>query len=508
MIKNKNIEILILLISVMVVGLCTIIYELLIGSISSYFLGDSVMQFSLTIGLAMTAMGFGTYLSRLIKKNLIRNFIIVEIWLGLIGGLCVPILYAAFAFTDIYYPIMITLVFAIGILIGLEIPLLTRILEKHYPLQLNISNVLSVDYFGALIATLLFPFFLLPFFGIFNTSLITGLINLVIAGLNLWWFKDKLENKTTKKLSYKTASMAAVLLIGIIFSQKLIFGWESSIYADRIIISKQSKYQKVILTKYKNDLRLFLDGNLQFSSVDEHRYHEPLVHIPLNIAPHKEKVLVLGGGDGLVARELLKYPEIKEIVLVDLDPFITKLALNNELLKKLNNNSFNNPKVKIINTDAFKFLESNNDLFDVIIADLPDPNNTSIARIYSKEFYKLVNKKLSKTGIFVTQSTSPFFAPKAFWCINQTIQSSGFKNIYPYHVYIPSFGDWGFNLALNWKPDLNNINLSKETKYLSNEIVKTLFVFPKDSKVKDIKPSSLNNPIVLDYYLDGWKNWH
>lgn len=498
----------ILLFCVFVVGFCTIIYELLIGSVSSYFIGDSIKQFSITIGLTMTAMGIGTLISRFFNKNLIYWFIFVEILLAIIGGMSVPILYWIYSIQFFYYPIMCILIILIGTLIGLEIPLLTRIMEEYFQLRENISNVLSLDYLGAFLASLAFPFILLPFLGIFNSSLSTGLLNLLVGILTFCWFKKKLTVK--RRLMLKVQGIfIAILIIGcLIFSKEISMYLENSMYDDRVIFSKQTKYQKLIITKNKEDIRLFIDGNVQFSTIDEYRYHESIVHIPMNLVQHKENILILGGGDGLVARELLKYPEVKQITVVDLDQEMTDLAKNNPTFAKLNNGSFNNPKVKILNEDAFKFLENAKQYFDVIIIDLPDPNNSSLARLYSKEFYKVAKQKMAQNGILVTQATSPYFAPEAYWCINNSLLAAGFKYTKPYHTYVPSFGDWGFILASNKKIYENKINITVPTKYLENSSINSLFHIEKDVYRDNIKPSALNKPEILNYYLKGWRYWN
>lgn len=501
-------ESVILLLSVFVVGFCTIIYELLIGSVSSYFLGDSIKQFSLVIGLTMTAMGLGTLISRLVKENLIYWFIFIEIVLAVVGGLCVPILYFSYMCEPVYYPVMFVLIMLIGGLIGLEIPLLTRIMETYYDLRNNISNVLSLDYLGAFIATLAFPFLLLPLMGIFESSVFAGLLNLIVGIINFYWFKDKITFKRRAKLRV-SAVLVLLLLIGMfICSKGLMKYWENNIFDDRVVFSQQTKYQKLVMTKNKEDIRLFIDGNVQFSSVDEHRYHELLVHVPLSLAKHRENILVLGGGDGLAAREILKYKDVKNITVVDLDRDMTDLAKNNRIVKELNEGSFFNSKVHIINEDAFKYVENANEYFDVIIVDLPDPNNSSLARLYSREFYKLVRKKLAKEGLLVTQSTSPYFSSEAYWCVKETLKAAGYKHISPYHVYVPSFGDWGFMLASNVKYDLNKFSLSVPTKYLDKDTFKKAFVIEKDIQRKGIKYSTMDKPAILDYYLQGWRYWN
>ena len=498
----------VLLLTVFIVGLCTIVYELLIGSVSSYFLGDSITQFSITIGLSMTAMGIGTLLSRYIKNNLIRYFIFVEFVLGFIGGLSVPILFAAYTYTSIYYPIMVSMIMIIGILIGLEVPLLTRIMERSYSLRINISNVLSLDYLGALVATILFPFFLLPFFGIFKSSIITGGINLLVGIFNLYCFQNQLGIKNLKVLRFISASIVTIMILLFIFSQSLINAWESTIYEDRVIFSHQSRYQKIVLTKNKEDIRLYLDGSLQFSSIDEYRYHEALAHIPLSLTSYRESVLILGGGDGLLARQLLKYSDIQSITIVDMDEEVTKIAKEHPLLLTINQNSLDDQKVQVINNDAFKYLENTSQQYDIILADLPDPKNTGLSRLYSREFFKLIERRLSRQGIFVTQATSPFFAKKAFWCIHESIKAVGFQFVKPYHAYVPSMGDWGFVMAANRNLDIDNIQLDVPTQFLSADETKSLFYFPKDLILDQILPSSLTSPNVLSYYLEGWKYWH
>ena len=282
---------------------------------------------------------------------------------------------------------------------------------------------------------------------------------------------------------------------------------ENSMYDDRVIFSKQTINQKLIITKNKEDVRLFIDGNVQFSTIDEYRYHEPLIHIPMNLVKHRENVLILGGGDGLAAREILKYSDVKKITVVDLDKEMTDLAVKNTVMAELNEGSFKSPKVEILNEYAFKFLENSKQYFDVIIIDLPDPNNSALARLYSKEFYKVVKQKLARDGVVVTQASSPFFSPEAFWCINETMKSAGFKYTKPYHSYVPSFGDWGFVLGANKKIDENKIEINVPIKYIDKGIIKDFFYIPKDVRRENIKVSTLNDPQILHYYLSGWKYW-
>ena len=194
-------------------------------------------------------------------------------------------------------------------------------------------------------------------------------------------------------------------------------------------------------------LRLFLNSHLQFSSRDEYRYHEALVHPGLAAVPAPRRVLVLGGGDGLAVREILKYPQIERIMLVDLDPEMTRLFSTNPLLTRLNDRSLRSPKVQVINADAFLWVDSAPDIFDFIVVDFPDPTNYSLGKLYTTVFFGALGHHLRERGAFVVQSTSPLFARKSFWCIDGNASSRPGYRTYPYHAYVPSFGEWGFVMA-------------------------------------------------------------
>ena len=488
-----------------IAGLCSIIYELLIATTVSYFMGDSVKFFSLTIGLYMAAMGIGSYISKFITDKLIQRFVIAEILLGFIGGISIPLLYFTYTTTALFYPTYVLLTLCIGFLIGLEIPFLTRLMESYQVLKSNIANILCFDYLGALIATIAFPFFLLPVIGIYQSSLLFGLINMSIAGVVLYSYRKSL-GKTVIKLQVLTAAMSLVILVMLVFSSQALKHWDQMLYNGRIVHSEQTPYQKITLTKGKNDLRLYLNGVLQFSSVDEYRYHESLVMVPMTYADNLiKRVLVLGAGDGLAVRELLKYPEIEQIVLVDLDPAMTELANTNAHLVDINLASLRHPKVQVVIDDAFVFLEKNKQPFDLIINDLPDPNTIALSRLYSKQYYRLAKENLTFNGIMVTQATSPFFVKPAFWSIVKTIQAAGFDYTYPYHTYVPSFGDWGFVLS-----GLQPINLLpkrplENSLFLSPEAMPSMFVFEKDLQEIDVEINQIDNPVVLDYYLNSWR---
>jgi len=513
-----------LLVSVLIIAGCGILYELLLSSISSYFLGNSILQFSLTIGLFMFFMGVGSYLSKYIRTSLFDSFIIIEIILGVLGGISATTLYLTYAYTQYYYLYNFFFIAVLGILIGLEIPIVARIINKYTSFKETIAKVFSFDYMGALAASLLFPLVLLPWLGIIKTALFIGIINLLIAFYNAWFFRKLLKNG----IAYTLVSGFLILLFitAMFFSSKVDYNLEQKIYQDKIIFSKQTKYQKLVLTRWNEDYRLFINGAVQFSSTDEYRYHESLVHLPMLLASANEKILVLGGGDGMVVREVLKYPKVKEVHLVDLDPEMTLLAKEHPVFKELNDNALLDDRVKIFNKDAYSFIRKSSEVYSVIIIDLPDPNNTGLGKLYSKEFYSMLKGRLDAGGTMVTQSTSPYFAPSAFWCIQHTIDSV-FNHALPYQTNVPSFGIWGFVMAgggidklfvndsLNY---VNRISLKMERglqhnpalgslKYLSAEKVASMFYFEKDLQEIPTKINTLSTQKLVEYYNNSADKW-
>ena len=489
------------------VGMCSIIYELLISTTSSYFLGNSVKQFSLIIGFYMAFMGLGAYFSKLIKDRLIYHFVLIELILGLVGAFSVPLCYLYILYADFqgFNIFVFLLISVIGILTGLEVPLLTRILEHDYNLKDNISNILSFDYLGALIATIAFPFFLLPFVGVFKSSLFFGLLNILAGLITFLFFKDEIKIPKNKKrlLGIAIAGFIAIILFSVGATKSFMTRWHNGIFKHPVIYSDQSPYQDITITKTDDEFRLYLNGAIQFSSRDEYRYHEALVHLAMMQHPNPKRILLLGGGEGLAAREIYKYP-ITQLDLVDIDPAITELATNMDVIKRLNQGTLEKAETKIHHEDAFTYLLHSKQEFDVIICDLPDPNTESLAKLYSQAFYSLAKSRLGEDGILITQATSPTLTPNAFWCIEKTLEESGFAYQYPYQVNVPSFGNWGFIMAAQ-KQIHFDYDVSIPTLFLEPQMLNHIFYFPKDNRVKGISPNLLDQPILMEYYLEHWR---
>ena len=491
----------VLFLSVLLIAACGLIYELIAGTLASYLLGDSVLQFSTVIGTYLFAMGLGSAASRFVAGSLVARFVQIELMVGIVGGFSSAALFLAFAYTHSFELALYLLVIAVGVLVGLEIPLLMRILEGRFKFRDLISHVLTFDYLGALAASLAFPLWLVPKVGLVRAAILFGIINAAVALWSTFLFKDELRSR----IGLRVMCVAVLLSLGsgMVASNWIQSQADNQLYADEVIFERNTRYQRIVVTKWKDDLRLFLSSHLQFSSRDEYRYHEALVHPGMSSLPLAHRALVLGGGDGLAVRELLKYPNLESITLVDLDREMTRLFTEHPMLAPLNDYSFKNPRVHVINDDAFPWLDKNEGFWDFVVVDFPDPTNYSLGKLYTSAFYRLLKKHVSENGLVVVQSTSPMFSRQSYWCIVDTLQQAGFKT-WPYHVYVPSFGEWGFTLAGNqWQPPTT---LPSGLRFLTVSTIPQLFDFPEDMKPVEAEVNRLNDQILVRYYEKEWKD--
>ena len=489
-----------LLVSVLLIAACGLVYELIAGTLASYLLGDSVLQFSTVIGCYLAAMGIGSWLSRHVRRGVAARFVLVELLVGLVGGFSSAVLFVAFAWTASFRLVLYLVVVAVGVLVGLEIPLLMRILRDRFDFKDVIAHVLTFDYLGALGASLLFPLVLVPHVGLVRSAVLFGLIN---AGVALWTTVI-LSNALPSKRFLRALAVGVILLLGAgwIWADRILELGESSLYADDVVLARNTPYQRIVLTAWKDDLRLFLNSHLQFSSKDEYRYHEALVHPGLSAQPEARRVLVLGGGDGLAVREILKHPRVDHVTLVDLDPEMTRLFSTHPELTRLNHGAFADPRVHVVNADAFVWLQRTTDLFDFAVVDFPDPSRYSIGKLYTTAFYHALLRHLVPDGRFVVQSTSPMFARRSFWCVVTTVEASGVQAA-PYHVYVPSFGEWGFVLGGRTPyraPDI----LPADLRFLTAAGLPQLFTFPPDMARVPVDPNRLNTQALVRYYEQDW----
>ena len=500
-----------LFLNVFVIATCGLIYELLAGTLSSYVLGDSVTQFSIIIGVYLFAMGVGSYLSKFIEKNIAEKFVEIELGVAILGGFSAPLLFFAFSRLSYFSIVLYGIVFGIGVLVGLEIPLLMRILKDELDFKDLISRVLAFDYIGALVASLLFPLFLVPKLGLARTSLLFGMLN---AAVGIWgtWLLEPLIKKNVNFLRGCGFVLIIVLLIAFIKADTLTSLAEDGLFTDNIIYAKSSAYQRIVVTKGKTGYSLFLNGNLQFNSFDEYRYHEALVHPPMAaFGANPKRILVLGGGDGLALREILKYPSVEYVQLVDLDPEMTGVSKHVPALGELNKHSFDNEKVHVTNADAFVWLDDTEaEPFDVAIVDFPDPNNFALGKLYTTRFYNLLKRKLKSDSAVVIQTTSPLMARKSFWCIIKTLEAVGFT-VKPYQTTVPSFGVWGYALAKLEPFDApTKLPENIEMKFLNDQTLAAMFEFSADTdlpKNEEIEVNRLDNQALVRYYEAEWRRF-
>ncbi|MCK5825094.1 MAG: polyamine aminopropyltransferase [Ichthyobacteriaceae bacterium] len=502
----------VLKIALFLTGISGIVAEYVLSTLASYFLGNSIVQWTMILSIMLFSMGLGSRLSQMIKSKLIEKLIIIEFTLSILTSLSALTVYTISAFTEYTGFFIYLLSIAIGTLIGLEIPIVTRINEQYEPLRVNIASVMEKDYFGSLVGGVFFAFVGLPYLGISYTPFVLGVTNFVVAIWLLMKMKNTVELSGKLSIYLFGVFVSVLLFLGFIYTDNIILFGEQRKYKDRIVFEEQSKYQKITITQWKNDYWLYINGNEQLSTFDEFLYHEPLVHPVMQLAKEHNNILILGGGDGFAVNELLKYKDVKHITMVDLDPAMTNLGKNNPIMTKFNNNSMSSPKLKIINTDGFNFLENTSEFYDVIIIDLPDPKSIELNKLYTKEFYQIAKIKLRTNGLLITQAGSPYYATEAFKCIEKTMKSAKLNTL-PLHNQVLTLGEWGWIIGSKHltsdklKSKLRKINFDNiETRWINNEAMLLITSFGKDFielETQDI--NTINNPVLYQYYLNG--NW-
>ena len=497
-----------LLASVFVVSACGLVYELAAGALASYLLGDSVLQFSTVIGAYLFAMGLGSYLSRFLERQLSAHFLRIELLVALAGGLMPLLLFVAHAAVPNAFRLLLyALVGLVGVLVGLEIPLVMRMLKKNVALKDLVSQVLTFDYLGALAVSVAFPLLLVPNLGLARTGLLFGMMNALVALWALWLFRHVLRHFAAHALA--CAATLVALSASFAWANHITTWAEDKLYQDHAVIALTTPYQRIVVTNAPGEgrlgLRLFLNGNLQFAQRDEYRYHEALVHpVMAAFAEHAapKKVAVLGGGDGMAVREILKYPGVQSVTLVELDPAMTRLFAQEPMLTRLNAQALSSPKLKIVNTDAFAYLEQSQEVFDVLVVDFPDPTNFAIGKLFTTSFYALLEQHLSASGYAVIQTTSPLVARQSFWTVAHTIAAVGLTAT-PYHAHVPSFGEWGFVIASR-RPYRRPTQLPQGLRFLNVKSLPLLFDFPQDMDELPTQINRLSNQVLVGTYEEEW----
>lgn len=567
--------------NVMVItGAAGLVYEYILSTVNTYLMGNSIIQFSITIGLLCLAMGVGSHVQKYIEKGMVEAFVFAELLLVLLGGFAPIALHWIFSMTPANYPwIMVVYVLIMGVLIGIEIPLIIKI-NQHFTKNLgsNIAGTWAWDYAGGALGVIGWVMLLQSNVPLTNISFIVAGANIVAAIIALWFFWR--HGLMQWKLSGFFCSLATAVVIALTFTGLAnVDVWSKitsqKLYEDPIVFQQQTNYQQIVMTATPDldspsgkTYELFLNGNKQFNSKDEKIYHELLVHPAMNLAESHSNVLVLGGGDGMAVREIVKYPDVENVTLVDLDPGMIELARTDPLLIDLNDGAFldarvhSEPSAGIQNTgeqkeilmetgeisdvdcpvttvgdgsqqvicsgepvtekvatvdvftiDADRFISENTGPWDVVIVDLPDPNSIELAKLYSLEFYSKIKQNMSANGIVVVQSTSPYHAKETYLCIMRTMAAAGL-GVVPYHENVPSFGDWGWIVG---SPALSGEQLHEHaeqleafpvaTQAIDHNVFHRSLVFNVDALTStNSEISTVMRPTVFNYYTyNAWK---
>ena len=506
----------VVLFAVFACAACGLVYELALVSLGSYLIGDTVAQASIVLSVMVFAMGVGSLAAKRLQRWPIASFAVVEALLALTGGLSMVALYGAFAWLDLYQPALVVAAFVIGALIGAEIPILMTLIQRIREQDPGeaVADLFAADYVGALVGGLAFPFVLLPRFGQLQGSVVVALVNVAAAlALVVWLFRHTLRAVVRRALTGVLLAVSLLLVGTLLVTDRFEASARQVLFDDPIVHSERTRYQEIVLTESfavagTRDLRLFLNGDLQFSSIDEYRYHEALVHPAM--AGRRDRVLILGGGDGLALREVLRYDDVRTAVVVELDPAVIRLAREDRRVARLNGGSFDDGRVDVVTEDAFSWLRGyDGPPFDVVIADFPDADSTATAKLYSVELYGMIRSRaLAPSGRFVVQSGSPYFAPDVFWCIEATLQAAGFATA-PYQADVPTFGPWGYFLAGRAATDveLRVDPPAGRLRYLTPELLQASSVFPADRARRDVEPSTLSHPRVMEYARRSWQDY-
>lgn len=566
--KSSRIGLFLTSFSLICSGLCCIVDEYILAQLSSNILGNPAQQWPLVIGLMLFATGVGAWIAQFVKENAtLQAFITVELILSFLGGFSPLIIMGAYSYAFVHFKLIFYSVsFLIGLLIGFEQPLIATINKNFVGFRSNISMTISLDVLGAAIGTFIWIKFLVGKVEIYHAAFLVTLLNLSVALLTYFFLAKNTELKNkNKRVTLIAIIIASVLgITGMAFSGNIADVAEQQLYTGKIIHKESSPYQRIVMTENAKtgDVMMFLNGGLQFSSKDENRYHENLVHPAMKYRsltnPNNTPldVLVLGGGDGMAVREVKKYSNINSISLVDLDPAVVKLATTNPILIQLNDSALMNnvafietgikksnnqeiiqqaseqidkngyrkliavDTVSILHEDAYTFVEkmvSSGKKYDLIFIDFPDPRNESLGKLYSKYFFSRINLLLKSGGFTAIQASSPVHANYAYLCVGKTMTAAGL-NVMAYHDNIPSFNEWGWYLASKKEDRFNLPAIAEQfysmdsfdvpTSYLTPKKFFSNTIFGKDIMMNadEIEISTLSNPKVYHYYVHyGWK---
>ncbi|MEV8394897.1 MULTISPECIES: polyamine aminopropyltransferase [unclassified Streptomyces] len=515
---------------VFICAACGLVYELELVALASYLIGDSVTQASVVLAVMVFAMGVGSLLAKRLRCRAAFGFGLLEAALALLGGSSALVLYASFIWLGESRYALVGFSLAIGVLIGAEIPLLMSLIQRfsRQDAEGTVADLFAADYVGALVGGLAFPFLLLPWLGQLTGALLTGAVNAVAGGgLVLWLFRRDLRPRSRWVLVIVNALVLALLGTAAVLVDDFERAARRAVYGDQVRVALHTGAQEVVITGGRSGpLELYLDGRLRVSARDEFRYHEALVH-PAMRGPHA-RVLILGGGDGLAAREVLRYRGVREVTVVELDREVVRLARTDPALRELNGEVYGDGRVRAVYADAFMWLREALDAggvdaggiggrggsgggpYDVVISDLPNPGVTASTKLYSEEFYGLATRVLADGGRLAVHAGSPVAERHTYWTVDATLRAAGFGTT-PYHATgrpsgfaagpdrvkdgTPAVSDWGFELAaVGATPRLGLARDAPRLRSLEGAMLVAGARGVERTRVRGLPPSTLVHP--------------
>ncbi|MER6955695.1 MULTISPECIES: polyamine aminopropyltransferase [unclassified Streptomyces] len=513
---------LLVLACVFVCAACGLVYELELVALASYLMGDSVTQASVVLSVMVFAMGIGSLAAKRLRRFAAAGFGALEATLALVGGCSAMALYATFAWTGDWgglwaggsRVLLVGFSLAIGLLIGAEVPLLMELIQRIRRQDAGgaVADLFAADYVGALVGGLAFPFLLLPFLGQLTSSLLTGAVNVVAgAALVLGLFRRDLTCRARCLLLVANVTVLGVLASAAVLVDDFERAARQAVYGDDVRVAVKTGVQEIVLTGGDGGrpLDLYLDGRLRVGGRDERRYHEALVHPAMN-GPHT-RVLILGGGDGLAAREVLTHPDVRRVDIVELDPGLVRLARTDPALSRLNEHAYGDRSVHVTAQDAFHWLRgARTARYDVVVADLPDPGITASTKLYSEEFYGLARRALAPGGRLVVHAGPVATRPRVFWTVEATMRAAGLHTA-PYRVGGRETGftagpdrtadaaraprDWGFVLATaDTRPLLSLDRCEHPLRTLTQAALAADARAAEETRVTGVRPSTLVHP--------------
>lgn len=499
----------VLKIALFATGFSGIVAEYILSTLASYFIGNAILQFTLIVSIMLFSMGLGSRLSKGFTTHVLYYFVLAELCLSVLVSFSAIVSYLVFGITNNSWLVIYLLSIAIGLLIGLEIPFATRINEDYQELRVNISSILEKDYYGSLAGGLFFAFVGLPYLGLTYTPFVLGAINLGVSFWLFWILRGRLSLSRQRILSTLYLIVTVLILAGVFSAQPLVTFGDQAKYKDKVVYTEQTPYQKIVMTQWQGWHSLYINGNQQLSTFDEYLYHEPMAHAAAGLTDNVQNVLILGGGDGCLAREILKYDSVRSITLVDLDPAMTDLGKYNEVWVAANEGAMNSSKLTVHNEDAFSFLEANPDKYDLILTDLPDPKSVDLNKLYTVEFYSLCKRRLQPGGTFITQAGSPYYATLAFYSMEKSMRAAGLNTL-PLRNQVLTLGEWGWLIGKSNEvtaADLERVKLDNlKLRWLTTDALEGMTHFGKPLvDTTGVQVNTIFKPKLYTYYKQG--NW-